>query len=79
LATTTITVTAIGWARRCCKLYAYGLLTNPVHLLMTLPEPQAVSRLVISLEWRCVQYINRAYRRTGTLRDSRHKSSLARA
>jgi putative transposase len=35
-----------------------------------------VSQLVISLGRRYVQYINKTYRRTGTLWDSRYKSSL---
>ncbi len=62
-----------------CKLHAYVLMTNHVHLLLTPPDPQAVSRLVISLGRRYVQYINRTYRRTGTLWDSRYKSSLVQA
>jgi len=60
-------------------LHAYVLMTNHVHLLLTPPEPQAVSRFVISLGRRYVQYINRTYRRTGTLWDSRYKSSLVQA
>ncbi len=62
-----------------CKLHAYVLMTNHVHLLLTPPGPQAVSRMVISLGRRYVQYINRTYRRTGTLWDSRYKSSLVQA
>ena len=54
-------------------------MTNHVHLLLTPPEPEAVSRLVISLGRRYVQYINKSYRRTGTLWDSRYKSSLVQA
>jgi len=59
-----------------CQLHAYVLMTNHVHLLLTPPAPEAVSRLMISLGRRYVQYINRTYRRTGTLWDSRYKSSL---
>lgn len=62
-----------------CRLHAYVLMTNHVHLLMTPPEPQAVSQLMISLGRRYVQYVNRTYRRTGTLWDSRYKSSLVQA
>jgi len=62
-----------------CLLHAYVLMTNHVHLLLTPPEPEAVSRLVISLGRRYVQYINKSYRRTGTLWDSRYKSSLVQA
>ena len=61
------------------QLHAYVLMTNHVHLLLTPPEPDAVPRLVIALGRRFVQYINRSYRRTGTLWDSRYKSSLIHA
>jgi putative transposase len=59
-----------------CQLHAYVLMTNHVHMLLTPAEPEAVSRMVISLGRRYVQYINRTYRRTGTLWDGRYKSSL---
>lgn len=62
-----------------CVLHAYVLMTNHVHLLLTPPCPEAVSQLVISLGRRYVQYINKTYRRTGTLWDSRYKSSLVHA
>lgn len=54
-------------------------MTNHVHLLLTPPTPEAVSGLMISLGRRYVQYINKTYRRTGTLWDSRYKSSLVQA
>lgn len=62
-----------------CQLHAYVLMTNHVHLLLTPPEPQAVTKMMISLGRRYVQHINRSYRRTGTLWDSRYKSSLVHA
>lgn len=62
-----------------CQLHAYVQMTNHVHLLLTPPAPEAVSQLVISLGRRYVQYINKSYRRTGTLWDSRYKSSLVQA
>ena len=62
-----------------CLLHAYVLMTNHVHLLLTPSEPEAVSLLMISLGRRYVQYINKTYRRTGTLWDSRYKSSLVQA
>jgi putative transposase len=46
------------------------------------PAPKnvdAVPKRIISLCRRYVQYINRTYRRTGTLWDSRYKSSLVQA
>jgi putative transposase len=62
-----------------CALHAYVLMTNHVHLLLTPMDAKAVPGLLISLGRRYVQYINRTYRRTGTLWDSRYKSSLVHA
>jgi putative transposase len=60
-------------------LHAFVLMTNHVHLLLTPKRAERVPRLVISLGRRYVQYINRSYRRTGTLWDSRYKSSVVQA
>jgi putative transposase len=54
-------------------------MTNHVHLLLTPKKAEAVQKLIISLGRRYVQYINRTHRRTGTLWDSRYKSSLVQA
>ena len=54
-------------------------MTNHVHLLLTPPATEAVPQLLMSLGRRYVQYINKTYRRTGTLWDSRYKSSLVQA
>jgi putative transposase len=62
-----------------CELHAYVQITNHVHLLFTPPSPNAVPQLLISLGRYYVQYINKTYRRTGTLWDSRYKSSLVQA
>jgi putative transposase len=62
-----------------CALHAYVLMTNHVHLLFTPRKAEAVPKLIISLGRRYVQYVNRSYRRTGTLWDSRYKSSLVQA
>ena len=62
-----------------CALHAYVLMTNHVHLLLTPRKAAAVPKLIISLGRRYVQYINRSYRRTGTLWDSRYKSSSVQA
>lgn len=59
-----------------CRLHAYVLMTNHVHLLLTPRKATVIPELLISLGRRYVQYINRTYRRTGTLWDSRYKSSL---
>jgi putative transposase len=68
---------ALGEAE--CALHAYVLMTNHVHLLLTPKRAAAVPQLIISLGRRYVQYINRSYKRTGTLWDSRYKSSSVQA
>ena len=62
-----------------CALHAYVLMTNHVHLLLTPKRAAAVPGLVIALGRRYVQYVNRTYKRTGTLWDSRYKSSTVQA
>lgn len=62
-----------------CALHAYALMTNHVHLLLTPARATAVSGIIIVLGRRYVQYVNKTYRRTGTLWDSRYKSSLVQA
>jgi putative transposase len=62
-----------------CALHAYVLMTNHVHLLLTPKKAEAVPRLILSLG-RCYgQYFNRRHGRTGTLWDSRYKSSPVQA
>lgn len=65
--------------RERCRLHAYVLMTNHVHLLLTAEHAASVPRLTISIGRRYVQYINNSYGRTGTLWDSRYKSSLVQA
>ena len=59
-----------------CHLHAYVLMTNHVHLLLTPERAETVARLIMSLGRRYVQYINHLHERSGTLWDSRYKSSL---
>ena len=61
------------------QLHAYALMTNHVHLLVTPHRAATVPKLIISLGRRYVQYSNTSYLRTGTLWDSRDKSSLIQA
>ena len=68
---------ALGEAQ--CALHAYVLMTNHVHLLLTPKKAEAVPRLIMSLGRRYVQYINRTRGRTGTLWESRYKSSVVQA
>ncbi len=62
-----------------CRLHAYVLMTNHVHLLLTPADARAVPRVLIAVGRRYVQHVNRTYGRTGTLWDSRYKSSLVQA
>ena len=62
-----------------CSLHAYVLMTNHVHLLLTPERADSVARVIIAIGRRYVQYINTTYHRTGTLWDSRYKSSLIQA
>ena len=57
-------------------LHAYVLMTNHVHLLMTPNEASGISSVMQSVGRRYVQYINKTYRRSGTLWEGRHKASL---
>ena len=66
-------------ARERCALHAYVLMTNHVHLLVTPASAESIPRVIIAVGRRYVQYINHSYRRTGTLWDSRYKSSLVQA
>jgi putative transposase len=59
-----------------CKLHAYVLMTNHVHLLMTPSEPDGPAKLFISLGPRFVRFINRKYDKSGTLWEGRYRSSL---
>ena len=59
-----------------CRVHAYVLMTNHVHLLVTPETHDGVSLLMKHLGQRYVQYINRTYRRSGTLWEGRFKSTL---
>jgi putative transposase len=57
-----------------CAIHAYCLMTNHVHLLLTPARPDSAARLMKHLGQRYVQYINRTYRRSGTLWEGRFRS-----
>ncbi len=59
-----------------CRIHAYVLMTNHVHLLVTPMAEFAISEMMQSLGRRYVRYINKIYRRTGTLWEGRFKASL---
>lgn len=62
-----------------CAIHAYALMTNHVHLLVTTARPDGIAKLMQTIGRRYVQYINRSYRRTGSLWEGRFKSSLVQA
>jgi len=59
-----------------CKIHAYVLMTNHVHLLLTPEKEDSASKLMKNLGQRYVQYINRTYNRSGTLWEGRYRSCL---
>ena len=60
-----------------CAVHAYVLMTNHVHLLVTPERVDSVAAMMKNLGQRYVQYVNRTYRRSGTLWEGRFKSCLA--
>jgi len=59
-----------------CAIHACVLMTNHVHLLLTPQRADSASLLMKHLGQRYVQYINRTYRRSGTLWEGRFRSCL---
>jgi putative transposase len=59
-----------------CRVHAYVLMTNHVHLLLTPDAPGAIGKMMQALGRRYVRYINDALGRTGTLWEGRYKASL---
>src|SRR5258708_29444793 len=60
-----------------CAVHAFVLMTNHVHLLLTPQQTDGASRLMQRLGQHYVQYVNRTYRRSGTLWEGRFRSCLA--
>jgi putative transposase len=59
-----------------CRLHAYVLMDNHVHLLATPPEIGAIARFMQKLGRGYVGQFNARHRRTGTLWEGRYKASL---
>ena len=57
-----------------CQIHAYVLMTNHVHLLASASTTEAIGAMMKALGQRYVQYINRSYKRSGTLWEGRYKS-----
>jgi putative transposase len=59
-----------------CLIRCYVLMTNHVHLLLTPSHPHSAGDLMKRLGQRYVQYVNRTYKRSGTLWEGRYRSSI---
>ncbi len=60
--------------REGCRVHAYVLMTNHVHLLITPDAAGRIARVMQALGRRYVRYVNDRYHRTGTLWEGRYKS-----
>jgi putative transposase len=70
----TLAEQAVKWQ---CAIHAYTLMTNHVHLLITPQLRDSAANMMKNLGQRYVQYVNRTYRRSGTLWEGRFRSCLA--
>lgn len=71
----------LEWLTECarktaCQIHAYVLMTNHVHLLVSSARADGTGTLMKALGQRYVQYVNRQYRRSGTLWEGRFRSCL---
>ena len=57
-----------------CRVHAYVLMTNHVHLLISADGAEAPGAMMKALGQRYVQYVNRVYRRSGSLWEGRFRS-----
>jgi putative transposase len=69
----------LGWIAECatkagCRIHAYVLMTNHVHLVVSLERAAAPGEMMKALGQRYVQYVNRRYQRSGTLWEGRYRS-----
>ena len=62
--------------RHGCRVHAYVLMTNHVHLLITPDSSKGISKAIQSLGRYYVQYFNYIYGRTGTLWEGRFRATL---
>ncbi len=59
-----------------CSVHAYVLMTNHIHILLTPGNSESAGTLMKHLGQRYTQYINRTYKRSGTLWEGRFRSSI---
>lgn len=67
---------AEGAEKHGCRVHAYVLMTNHVHILVTPQIPTAISLLIQYLGRYYATYINRTYGKTGSLWEGRHKGCI---
>lgn len=70
---------AQGLKRYRADLHAYVLMTNHVHLLITPEKVDSIPRIFQHVGRLYVLYINKKYKRSGTLWEGRYKCSLVNA
>ena len=58
-----------------CRVHAYVLMTNHIHLLLSCTSADGISTMMKALGQRYAQYINRTHGRSGTLWQGRFRSS----
>jgi len=59
-----------------CRVHAYVLMTNHVHLLVTPESSTAISVLFQGVGRHFVPYMNKTYQRRGSLWEGRHKGNV---
>ncbi|MDH5572422.1 MAG: transposase [Gammaproteobacteria bacterium] len=57
-------------------VHAYCLMTNHIHFLITPEHSDSISRTMSVIGSRYAYYFNKTYKRSGTIWEGRHKSSL---
>ncbi|MCW5210788.1 transposase [Desulfobulbus sp. US5] len=60
-----------------CKVYAYCLMTNHVHLIIDPGDtPESLSKLMKRVAGRQTRYVNRQEKRSGSIWEGRYRSSI---
>jgi putative transposase len=58
-----------------CQIYAYVLMTNHIHILLSAEEPSNISKFSQGMGRKYVPYFNHKYGKSGTLWEGRFKAS----
>ena len=62
-----------------CDIHAYALMTNHVHLLVSPRQADSITWMMQSLGRHYAQYLNRTYKRSGSVWEGRFKASVIQA